>query len=214
MNMLRQYDDLTKVLVLEQFSKLPWLAHGFGTKRSHVPAGGVAELRQIHSAAVLFADRAGLTGEGDALITDSPGLALSIRTADCYPILLADSVTRSVAAAHAGWRGTAARIIPATIAKMHERFGTDPLNVTAAIGPGIGACCYEVGVEVARRFGMDRAGRIDLAGQNYRQLIECGVPSSQIAIAGRCTFCEPEAFDSWRRDRERAGRMISYVRIL
>ena len=103
MNMLRQYDDLTKVLVLEQFSKLPWLAHGFGTKRSHVPAGGVAELRQIHSAAVLFADRAGLTGEGDALITDSPGLALSIRTADCYPILLADSVTRSVAAAHAGW---------------------------------------------------------------------------------------------------------------
>jgi hypothetical protein len=92
--------------------------------------------------------------------------------------------------------------------------GATPQNVHAAIGPGIGVCCYEVGSEVARQFGLDRDGKIDLAEANRRQLIEAGVPESQIEILDACTCCDPERFHSYRRDKQEAGRMISYIRIL
>jgi len=85
--------------------------------------------------------------------------------------------------------------------------------VIAAIGPGIGGCCYEVGEEVARRFGVAHAGRIDLAEENLRQLVRHGVPRGQISVAAKCTFCNPGQFYSWRRDREGAGRMISFIRL-
>src|SRR5271155_5133574 len=133
-------------------SALPWTTHGFGTRRpSAVPENG-SSVKQIHSNLVLLADQPGVLGEGDALITNRPGLAVSIRTADCYPILLADTRNRAVAAIHAGWRGTAARIVVETLRKMRVEFGTAPAHVMAAIGPGIGACCYEVGEEVSRQF--------------------------------------------------------------
>jgi YfiH family protein len=173
----------------------------------------MASVRQIHSAAVLTADGARVAGEGDALLTSHAGLAVSIRTADCYPILLADQRRRIVAAVHAGWRGTAGRIVANTLAAMHREFGCNPEDVRAAIGPGIGVCCYEVGPEVAQQFGLGQASRIDLAAINRNQLIDAGVPADAIEIMGGCTRCDATLFHSFRRDRAAAGRMISFIRI-
>lgn len=138
---------------------------------------------------------------------------MSIRTADCFPILLADPVHRAVAAVHAGWRGTAAEIATGTLRRMRDEYGTQPADVFAAIGPGIGACCYRVGEEVARRFGKNSAGHLDLAQENQRQLIRVGVPHAHIDLIGACTFCDAARFHSFRREGERAGRMISFISI-
>jgi YfiH family protein len=204
----------TNVLVLNEFqTALPWLEHGFGTRLSDHETVTSAAVRQIHSNLVLSVDQPGVAGDADALVTRTPGLALSIRTADCYPILLADPVTRSIAAIHAGWRGTADRIVRRTIAQMHLAFGSVAADLHAAIGPGIGVCCYEVGADVARRFDVEGRAKIDLAEANRRQLVESGVPAVQIHSIGRCTHCEPELFHSYRRDGGQAGRMVSFIRV-
>lgn len=200
-------------LVSPLLSAIPWLRHGFGTRSAPLSQNHMASLQQIHSALVLVARQTGRAGDGDALVSGQPGLALSIRTADCYPILLADTAHRGLAAVHAGWRGTAAGIVAETLTKMREEFGTAPADVAAAIGPGIGACCYEVGEDVARQFGMSGPGKLDLAAENVRQLITAGVPRERVDVLGLCTFCDPERFFSWRRDHDTRGRMISYIAV-
>lgn len=90
--------------------------------------------------------------QGDAFYTRERGIVLAVQTADCIPILLADPKRRAVAAVHAGWRGTLRRIAAKTLGRMQMEFGTEPTDVVAALGPGIGRCCYEVGPEVAREF--------------------------------------------------------------
>ena len=117
----------------------------------------VVALRQIHSDIVHVVSPAEAPqGEqalqGDALITREPGVLLTIQTADCIPILLADTRQRAVAAIHSGWRGTAQRIAEKTLGRMQMEFGTRPQDVLAALGPGIGGCCYEVGHEVVKEF--------------------------------------------------------------
>jgi hypothetical protein len=119
-------------------------------------------LRQFHSDAIhltLAADSSaigvssnGQATHGDGMISNEPGLLLSVQTADCIPILLADPKQQALAAIHAGWRGTLQRIAMKAVGRMRMEFGTQPENVVAAIGPGIGPCCYEVGPEVAREF--------------------------------------------------------------
>ena len=173
----------------------------------------MASLRQIHSNLCFTASSAGCAGEGDALVTAEPGLAVSVRTADCLPVLLADTRHRAVAAIHAGWRGSASAIVVAALRRMQNEFGTAPGDVFAAIGPGIGVCCYFVGEDVARKFGHDRAGCIDLAGANRAQLVDAGVPAAHIDVLGLCTQCDPARFHSFRRDKEAAGRMISFIRV-
>ncbi len=195
--------------------ELDWLDHGFGTRTSSLDQAGMASLKQIHSALVLTVSNMGCAGEGDALITNVPGLAISIRTADCFPILLADPDHRAIAAVHAGWRGSAARIVCRTLDSMCSEFGTRPGSVVAAIGPGIGSCCYAVGEDVARQFGrtpkQDGTLALDLAEINRAQLLQAGVPAGHIDTLHRCTKCEPMLFHSYRRDGERAGRTISYI---
>ena len=193
-------------------SSLDWLEHGFGTRHDHPDQGKMASLRQIHSPIVVTAEQVGNCGEGDALITIRPNLGISIRTADCLPILLADAGHRAIAAIHAGWRGTSGQIVTAALKRMTEEFGTQPSEVFAAIGPGIGKCCYHVGEEVARLFGGVSAGKIDLAEANQSQLITAGVRAAQIEVIGRCSFCEAEEFYSFRREKEKAGRLISFIR--
>jgi polyphenol oxidase len=117
----------------------------------------VVALRQIHSDIVYMAGAAEMpqgeaAPQGDALITREPGVLLAIQTADCVPILLADTKGRAVAAIHSGWRGTAQRIAEKTLGRMQMEFGTRPQDVIAALGPGIGGCCYEVGHEVVKEF--------------------------------------------------------------
>jgi YfiH family protein len=110
-------------------------------------------LKQFHSDVVHSFDTAPTDPcRGDATITDRPNLLLAVQTADCVPILLVDPKKRAVAAIHAGWRGTLARIAAKTIGKMQMHFGTNPPDLLAAIGPSIGPCCYEVGTEVATQF--------------------------------------------------------------
>jgi copper oxidase (laccase) domain-containing protein len=96
---------------------------------------------------------------------------------------------------------------------MTTEFGTSPGDVHAAIGPGIGVCCYEVGEEVARKFGYDARTQLDLASENRNQLESAGVPPGNIEALGVCTFCDAERFFSYRRDKENPGRMTSFIQI-
>lgn len=167
---------------------------------------------QVHSSVCLAATKPQCIGEGDALVTASEGLAISVRTADCFPILLTAANKHAVAAIHAGWRGTVDGVVRKVVSKMRALYGAEPQDIFAAIGPGIGVCCYEVGEEVARRFGLDRRGHVDLASVNRQLLVNMGVPDSQIEVMGLCTFCDSR-FYSFRREKENAGRMISYIRL-
>ncbi len=185
-----------------------WLRHEFGTRHTEPLSGRVVTLRQTHSDIVWTVRQSeGCLGDGDALITDEPGLLLAIRTADCVPILLADPVRRVVAAVHAGWRGTVAGILTQTLGQMRAHYETNPLDVVAAVGPAIGPCCFEVGPEVPLPV-VDR--RADLWKANREQLTKAGV--GQIWVAERCTMCEPETFYSFRRAKD-TGRMVSAIGI-
>ena len=128
-------------------------------------------MRQIHSDVIHLA--AGPFAEapaGDALITHVPDLLLGVQTADCVPILLADTRTHVVAAIHAGWRGTLARIAVKTLGRMQMQFGTHPGDVVAALGPAIGRCCYEVGSDVARSFAAQFLSAADWFDGPFEQL--------------------------------------------
>lgn len=205
--------DVYRVTELEAFE---WLVHGFGTRLSDVPDlfGNLATLKQIHSATCVPAvGRPGLLGEGDALLENMPGAVVAVKTADCLPILLVDERRRAVAAVHAGWRGTVAHIAARAAEAMGARFGTEWRDLHAAIGPGIGLCCYEVGPEVAAHFGGQGRGHIDLAAENRRQLEAVGVTPGRVYASNLCTMCRPEEFHSFRRDQQAAGRLHSFVGI-
>jgi len=114
----------------------------------------IVTLRQIHSSVLILAES--VSGDrpcrGDSLVTGQPGLLLGVQTADCIPVLVADRKRKAVAAFHAGWRGTVKRIVEAGIGRMRLEFGSRPEDLTAAIGPGVGPCCYAVGEEVQSQF--------------------------------------------------------------
>lgn len=198
-----------------ELDALPWLEHGFGTRLSRGWPGDVplATVRQIHSDRVLEADHGGCIGEGDALISKRPGITLSVRTADCLPILMADARNRAIAAVHAGWRGTVQEIVVKTMEAMTEKFGSRREDMVVAIGPGIGPCCFEVGPEVASQFGLSGRAKLDLAETIVRQLRRNGGTMGHVATANLCTRCRADLFESYRRDRERAGRMVSAIGI-
>ena len=110
-------------------------------------------LRQVHSDLIHRVDKQPEHApRGDAAMTRTPGLLLAVQTADCVPVLLADTRRRAVATIHAGWRGTLKRIVAKTVGRMQMEFGTRPRDVVAALGPCIGRCCYEVGPEVVQAF--------------------------------------------------------------
>jgi polyphenol oxidase len=168
---------------------------------------------QVHSSRVLRAEPAVRGEHADGLWTEKPELPILAMSADCLPIALArvGADERAVAVLHAGWRGLLEGIAAAGAAAL----GTGPL--AAAIGPGIGPCCYEVGEEVAApfrdRFGDDvvRENRLDLWTSAERALRTAGVV--RVDRFDRCTACEPETFFSHRRDAGRTGRqgVIAYV---
>jgi polyphenol oxidase len=194
----------------------PWLIHGFGLRTSTYPED-LTTVHQVHSSRVLdaFGRKGEQLGEADAIVSAEPMVAIGIRTADCVPVLLADPETKVVACVHAGWRGTAANIVGATIDAMQSR-GCRPEDIRVAIGPSIGSCCYEVGEDVARHFEQWPAGvigsgtpRLDLPAINEIQAQAGG--ARQIWKSGECTFCNASRFFSFRREKEQAGRMISFV---
>ncbi len=172
---------------------------------------------QVHGTAVLRAEDAAdgewSAGEGDALMTDRPGLALCAQTADCVPILLFDPRRPAIAAIHSGWRGTLAGIAQATLDAMAQAYGTRPADVKAAIGPSISKARYRVGPEVIGpfegKFGSDAAlmgpkdheggAGLDVAEACRRSLVMAGVPASAISRVPGCTFTDETRFFSSRR---------------
>ena len=138
----------------------------------------LAALRQIHSDVVhVVSVPPGEPPAGDAIATRQPGLLISVQTADCVPILLADMARHAVAAIHAGWRGTLARVAAKTLGRMRLEFGTRPEDVVAALGPSIGRCCYEVGPEVAQAFAAQFARAAEWFDGPFARLAEGEEPN-------------------------------------
>ncbi len=181
----------------------------------------IVRATQVHGRGATIVDqspRAGETrdaGECDVLATALPNLALVVQTADCVPILL--RAKGAIATAHAGWRGSAICVADAALDALRD-LGARAEDVEAWIGPSIGACCYEVGGEVARHFAGDFARRdcgghfrLDLKAVNRAQLESGGVRPEAISIHPSCTKCGGERYASYRRDGDAAGRMIGLI---
>jgi YfiH family protein len=180
--------------------------------------------------------------DADALISRARGVAIAVRAADCVPLLIGDRGTGAVAAVHAGWRGTAARIAVAAVEALSREFGARAGDLIVAIGPSIGSCCYEVGTELVdafaaaghERYLIDRwfaappprrgafrptAGgdapklRLDVPGANRDQLILAGVREESIHVAGLCTAEHLDVLTSYRAEREKAGRIAGVIRV-
>ncbi len=210
-------------------------AHFFGTKHVAGFAGRgvrprtVVSVKQVHGTDTLIVDRPVETGahfEGgwDALVTDQPGVLLTIRTADCVPVLLHDPIRGVVAAIHAGWRGAVAGIVPRTIAAMRRRFGAELGSLRVGIGPSAGACCYEVDEPVLGRLRegfhgwpsvvrRHRPGRgmLDLRELVRRQATDLGLRPERVAAVNLCTICHDGLFYSYRREGTARGTMVSGI---
>jgi hypothetical protein len=175
----------------------------------------------VHGATVIAvtpANRQMVMGYADGLITATPGIYLYMRYGDCTPLILFDPVRRAVGLAHAGWRGTMQNIAGATVSAMVTELGCRPENIFAAIGPAIGPCCYEVGVEVMtaaantfveagslfRRNGKPDHAHFDMVEANRRQLAQAGV--ARIVVSDLCTACRTDEFFSHRAENGQTGR--------
>ncbi len=174
--------------------------------------------RQVHGDAVLQVHRAGDYPETDGLVTSHPRVFLCITFADCLPLLLYDPVTHSVAALHAGWRGTALNIVASGIKKMQQAFGSKPDDLLVYVGPGAGPCCYEIGEDVARRFDPEFVRRgdkltVDLKGALVSQLLAAGCRKEHLEASASCTIHELQ-YHSYRRDGRQAGRMMACIGLL
>jgi polyphenol oxidase len=207
---------------VRDWQSIPGLVHGFGRRGEETPASvrdHLFLLKQVHGT-TLVTPPWEAAPEADASATIAAGPILGIKTADCLPILFCEPARRVVAAAHAGWRGTAAGVAR-TVLDWLAGQKIDAGAVRVALGPHIGPCCYEVGDELRRQFaeseqrffvaGPHGRPHLDMAGINEAQLLAAGVPAAHIARVDECTRCHPDLYHSYRRDGPAAGRMISYV---
>ena len=214
----------TRDLALEGVLANPAPAWGALARAFDVRPDSLVRMHQVHCADVFEArnENRGSWPEADIAITDDPSVAVSVRTADCVPILLADRRGGAVAAIHAGWKGTAAGAAIVAVQSLTTRYGTAPEDVIAAVGPSIGPCCYEVGPELARHFSShpeaptwfstDEKPHLDLWRATHDQLARAGVPLGQIHVCALCTFDHPALFHSYRRDGKSAGRLVAVVK--
>jgi polyphenol oxidase len=196
--------------------------------------GGIVVSRQVHGTYVhevtiteigrgIFDDFE--NAKADGLMTRRHGVALVKHTADCVPVYILDTKAPAIALAHAGWRGTLEGIAGIALRRMAEAFGTKPADCMAAIGPSIGPCCFEVGLDVAQTFEArfpghgivnDSGGspKVDLWRCNAMQLLDAGVPDENIAVAGLCTACDTATFYSHRREQGRTGAMAAIMELI
>jgi YfiH family protein len=201
------------------------VAHGFGLRTTPAP-DGLLRPRQVHGCRIVEVSRCREqpAPEADGVVSEEPDVPVGVATADCLPILLASESGRAVAAVHAGWRGLAQGVVAAGVEALRERAGAEAL--VAVVGPHIGACCYEVDAPVVDalrlRFGSDlapalRAARpghayLDLGAVASRALERAGLAPGCIGgIPDACTHCDSERFYSYRREGERAGRLLHFI---
>lgn len=187
--------------------------------------------QQVHSAEVRIAHAADAQPPEreprfacDGFVTNEPGVPLAVFMADCLPVLLHDPAAGVIGAVHCGWRGSVADILGAAVAQMCA-LGAHPADIRAAIGPGIGACCFEVGPEVVAaaeallhaplgaraRPRADGKALLDLKGVNARRLVQLGVPAGQITVSDACTMCRPDVFWSHRATDGRRGVQAAVI---
>lgn len=214
--------------------RLPFLYHGFGKSGwKEKDFGTRAEWRnfkllfldQVHSEVVhVIREIPKKNLRGDAVVTGLARVFLIIKTADCLPVFLVDETKRVIAAVHCGWKGTLRRVLEKVVLKMRDGYGSDSRTLLAAFGPSIGGDCYEVGEDVHKSFAAagfpgslfrplpGRPGKylFDLREANRRQLFQLGVRAKNIFSVDVCTHCDSD-YISFRRDRGRAGRMLSFI---
>jgi hypothetical protein len=221
-----------KFLESHLLARVPGLVHGFGervpgpreaareaARKTFGEAGTVLFLRQVHGCTVVTPPW-NEPPDADASIAKEEGALLAIETADCLPVLIVDPAHCRVAAAHAGWRGTSLRVAQEAIRAL-AREGSRPSELVVALGPSIGACCYEVGPDVGAAVGPEgsrfcvagpgKRKHLDVVAANRAQLEEAGIPAGSIHSLDLCTHCRADLFFSYRRDGGIAGRMISVV---
>jgi polyphenol oxidase len=187
-------------------------------------------LRQIHSNRVHVVEDISERRdplEGDALISRLAGVALTVQTADCLPVLISDPVNHAIAAVHSGWRGTLSRVLFKTILEMQRAFNSNPAQLLIAIGPGIRACCFEAGSEVVDLFNAEysgcsfaipepsRAGKylLDLCKALHIQMDLAGVAPENRYDLNICTRCNTKDFFSYRAEGPATGRMMAAIGI-
>jgi YfiH family protein len=196
----------------------------------------LATMRQFHSNAIEVVRRSEALAtfdgkallQADGLITAEAGLLLGVQTADCVPVLIADTKTRAVGAFHAGWRGTLARIVEHGVGKMQSEFGSKREDLVAAIGPAIRQCCFAIGDEVRTQFEAEfayapglfvrnDAGQLfmDLHAANRQQLLDAGLRADAIAVVAECSACTRtdgrRKYFSYRAEHGVTGRMMSVI---
>jgi len=225
---------------LTGFSRFPGFVHGFTRKveeAGKLKVGGYSPLflKQVHGDRIIAVEEtgAGFSPEGitedkqvpgDGMITGAPGVILAIRVADCLPLIFLAPEKGVVGIAHAGWRGTRARIVARLIAAGKERYRLAPEDLWVGMGPAIGSCCYQVGPDVQEAFRVDFSDaddyinlapdgslRLDLIRANQSQLRAAGVPADQIFAISLCTFCRDDHFYSTRREGGKGGRQVAFV---
>lgn len=187
-------------------------------------------VRQMHGTRVIRIENSENPAEeyrqaqADAIITDRPGVAIGILTADCVPVLLLDPVRRAAAAVHAGRQGTLLHILTRVVRRMEEEFGSSAPDLTAAVGPCIETSCYEVSKEIAEEAVQEHpASRdavvrekgsyfMDLRKLNHRELVICGLTEDRIHHVSLCTACHYRTFYSHRKSQGRdTGRMMALI---
>jgi YfiH family protein len=209
------------MLTYAPWHAIPGLRHGFldGRETAAPRDAGLVVPRQVHGTRVVDAVP-GATPEADALVTRPGAPAVGVVTADCMPVLLLDRGGRRAAAVHAGWRGAAAGILEAAVARLVAP-ASRAADLEAVIGPAVGGCCYEVGDDVLVAF---RARTGDLTADAWRldgprphldlraaaRALLAAVGVAQVALLGPCTACDP-AYRSYRRDGAGCGRQLSFV---
>jgi polyphenol oxidase len=194
----------------------------------HLEAAHLITLRQVHSNQVRIIEDISSQGEpreGDALVAGIADAALAVQIADCLPVLIVDPVHHAIAAVHSGWRGTLSRILLQTIIEMQRTFGSNPVQLRIAVGPGIRACCFEVGPEVANLFkeaypglwmaipAPARPGKflLDLCKGLDDQLDSAGILPENRHDLNACTRCNTKEFFSFRAEGQAAGRMMAII---
>jgi YfiH family protein len=185
--------------------------------------------RQVHGTEIAEVTEQNLDSRFDgvdALMTSMPHTCIGVSTADCVPILIYDTQARAIAAAHAGWRGTVARIGSKTVAAMLQRYSMSAADLKVVIGPSIGPDAFEVGDEVYEAFSQagfemneiafKRNGKwhIDLWQANALDLQQTGIARENIEIAGICTYQQHEDFFSARRLGIKSGRIYTGIMII
>lgn len=179
----------------------------------------IALANQVHSANIQIVKEGGIYSDTDAFVSNTAGMGLGIQVADCGAILFGDSKNQVIGAAHAGWRGAVSEIVPKTIHKMTE-LGAEPEHIKVFISPCLAKHNFEVGEEVASQFSDHLVDRehyvkphVDLKGLIKEQLLSSGIKSSNIELDERCTVDDEELFYSYRREKEKSGRMIGIIKL-